>query len=75
MEKETPINAEKGSIMGYAQADFAALIGANKLYIDRTAYIRQIENESNTNLLFVRPRRFGKSLWMSILTYYYGLDF
>jgi hypothetical protein len=75
MEKETPINAEKGSIIGYAQADFATLIGGNKLYIDRTDYIRKIENESNTNLLFVRPRRFGKSLWISILTYYYGVQY
>jgi Predicted AAA-ATPase len=75
MEKETPVNAEKGSIIGYAQADFATLIAGNKLYIDRTDYIRKIENESNTNLLFVRPRRFGKSLWISILTYYYGVQY
>ncbi len=75
MEKKAPTNAEKGSIIGYAQADFATLIRENKLYIDRTAYIRQIENESNTNLLFVRPRRFGKSLWISILTYYYGVQY
>ena len=75
MEKKTPITADKGSIIGYAQADFATLIRDNKLYIDRTDYIRTIENESNTNLLFVRPRRFGKSLWLSILTYYYGVQY
>lgn len=63
------------SIIGYAQADFAALITSEKLYIDRTMYIQEIENHSNTNLIFVRPRRFGKSLWLSILHYYYGVEY
>ena len=62
------------SIIGYAQADFKTLITGKKLYIDRTAYIQTMENESNTNLIFVRPRRFGKSLWLSILHYYYGVE-
>ena len=62
------------SIIGYAQADFKTLITTSKLYIDRTAFIKTMENESNTNLIFVRPRRFGKSLWLSILHYYYGVE-
>lgn len=62
------------SIIGYAQADFATLVADKNLYIDRTAYIRSLENESNRNLIFVRPRRFGKSLWLSILHYYYGVE-
>jgi hypothetical protein len=62
------------SIIGYAQADFATLITENRLYIDRTAYIRTMENESNSNLIFVRPRRFGKSLWLSVLHYYYAIE-
>ena len=62
------------SIIGYAQADFKTLITENRLYIDRTAYIRTMENESNSYLIFVRPRRFGKSLWLSILQYYYGVE-
>jgi hypothetical protein len=62
------------SIIGYAQADFATLRAENNLYIDRTAYIRSIEDESNRNLIFVRPRRFGKSLWLSILHYYYAIE-
>jgi Predicted AAA-ATPase/PD-(D/E)XK nuclease superfamily len=63
------------SIIGYAQADFATLVADKNLYIDRTAYIRSIENESNRNLIFVRPRRFGKSLWLSILHYYYAIEY
>ncbi len=62
------------SIIGYAQADFKTLITDKKLYIDRTSYIQTLENQSNTNLIFVRPRRFGKSLWLSILHYYYGVE-
>jgi Predicted AAA-ATPase/PD-(D/E)XK nuclease superfamily len=62
------------SIIGYAQADFETLITAGKLYIDRTSFIQTMENESNTNLIFVRPRRFGKSLWLSVLHYYYGVE-
>jgi hypothetical protein len=62
------------SIIGYSEADFETLITDKKLYIDRTAFIETIENESNKNLIFVRPRRFGKSLWISILQHYYGVE-
>ncbi len=62
------------SIIGYAQADFKTLIADENLYIDRTAFIRTMEDQSNRNLIFVRPRRFGKSLWLSILQYYYGVE-
>ena len=74
METYNTFEDEKMSIIGYAQADFETLITDQKLYIDRTAYIRRFENQSNTNLMLVRPRRFGKSLWISILHHYYGLE-
>lgn len=64
----------KKSIIGYAQADFKTMITDNRLYIDRTAFLETMENHSNTNLVLVRPRRFGKSLWLSVLHYYYGLE-
>jgi hypothetical protein len=67
-------NWKMASKIGYAQADFETLITSNKLYIDRTAFIQTMENESNTNVFFVRPRRFGKSLWLSILHYYYAME-
>ncbi len=75
MEKETYFDDEKMSIIGYSEADFATLISEKKLYIDRTVYIRAMERESNKNILFVRPRRFGKSLWVSTLNYYYGVQY
>ena len=74
MATSTYVNPGKKSIIGYAQADFETLVADKNLYIDRTDFIHTIENHSNRNLLFVRPRRFGKSLWISILHYYYGLE-
>ena len=62
------------SIIGYAQANFATLRADKNLYIDRTAYLHALENQSNRNLIFVRPRRFGKSLWLSMMYYYYGIE-
>jgi len=48
------------SVIGYSEADFKTLISEKRLYVDRTAFIRTMESQSNKNLIFVRPRRFGK---------------
>ena len=37
--------------------------------MDKTGFIRQLENEHY--VLFVRPRRFGKTLWLAMLECYY----
>jgi hypothetical protein len=62
------------SVIGYAQSNFETLRLDKNVYIDRTGYIRTLENQSNKNVIFVRPRRFGKSLWLSMLHYYYGVE-
>ena len=56
----------------YGIADFHSLITDGYTYVDRTAYIRTME-ELGRSLLFVRPRRFGKSLWLHTLSTYYDL--
>ncbi|MDG4549429.1 MAG: AAA family ATPase [Candidatus Contendobacter sp.] len=56
----------------YGIADFAALIHEGYFYVDRTDRIPLIE-EAGSQLLFLRPRRFGKSLWLSTLENYYDL--
>jgi len=56
----------------YGLADFYALITENYLYIDRTDHIPLIE-KAGRQLIFLRPRRFGKSLWLSVLKNYYDL--
>ncbi|MGH9838278.1 MAG: AAA family ATPase [Blastocatellia bacterium] len=56
----------------YGIADFHKLITEDYFYVDRTGYIPLVE-EAGAQLLFLRPRRFGKSLWLSTLENYYDL--
>lgn len=58
----------------YGIADFRTLIQSDCYYVDRTQFIKKLEECSNY-LFFLRPRRFGKSLTISMLEYYYGLQF
>ena len=56
----------------YGICDFYQIITENYFYIDRTDRIRLIEN-TGKQLLFLRPRRFGKSLLLSMLENYYDV--
>jgi len=56
----------------YGVRDFDKLISEKYLYWDRTDRIPLIEN-AGPELLFMRPRRFGKSLLLSMLTDYYDV--
>ncbi|MFN8489236.1 MAG: AAA family ATPase [Caldilineaceae bacterium] len=56
----------------YGLADFAALRREGYVYLDRTHYLRVVE-ERGKQLVFLRPRRFGKSLWLSTLANYYDV--
>ncbi|MEM7132257.1 MAG: AAA family ATPase [Chloroflexota bacterium] len=56
----------------YAIRDFFALITENYLYFDRTDRIPLLE-DAGKELLFLRPRRYGKSLWLSTLMNYYDV--
>ena len=57
----------------YGVRDFEKLIEENFWYLDRTDRIRVFE-EFGYELLFLRPRRFGKSLWLSTLMNYYDIN-
>ncbi len=56
----------------YGISDFHKISGERRFYIDRTAHIRTVEAKGD-QLLLLRPRRFGKSLWLSTLENYYDL--
>jgi hypothetical protein len=56
----------------YGISDFAKLITGGYFYVDRTGAIPLIE-ELGDQLLFLRPRRFGKSLLLSMLENYYDV--
>ncbi|MEZ4884575.1 MAG: AAA family ATPase [Chitinophagales bacterium] len=53
---------------------FDDLVSQGYFYIDRTNYLEKLEGMSEKHLFFLRPRRFGKSLFVSILQHYYGLE-
>ncbi|GAB4257873.1 MAG: ATP-binding protein [Methylomicrobium sp.] len=57
----------------YGIADFQALVEEGYFYQDRTDRIPLIET-AGKQLLFLRPRRFGKSLLLSMLENYYDLN-
>ena len=44
-------------------------------YVDKTDYLEQMEALPQKYIFFLRPRRFGKSLFTSLLRYYYGLEY
>ena len=56
----------------YGIADFNKLISQGYFYADRSRYITLLENEAD-HLLFLRPRRFGKSLLLGMLANYYDI--
>ncbi len=56
----------------YGESDFYTLRTEGQLYVDRTDRIAVFE-DLGKRLLFLRPRRFGKSLWLSTLAAYYDL--
>ncbi len=55
----------------YGMSDFKKMITQNFYYCDRTDWIPLLEN--GAYLLFLRPRRFGKSLLLSMLANYYDV--
>lgn len=57
----------------YGNADFYDIISNNYFFIDRTNKIPLLEDISKTPL-FLRPRRFGKSLLLSMLENYYDVN-
>lgn len=57
----------------YGISDFKSLREQGYLYVDKTAYIEQLEALNSKYLFFIRPRRFGKSLFLSTLAHYYDL--
>jgi hypothetical protein len=59
----------------YGKSDYRTLVEKNYFYQDRTSYIKTLEDWDSTYLMYLRPRRFGKSLLLSTLQYYYGLQF
>ncbi|MDR0700316.1 MAG: ATP-binding protein [Tannerella sp.] len=58
----------------YGNSNFKDIILNNYVYVDKTRYIEMLENEANRNQLFIRPRKFGKSLFLTTLMSYYDIN-
>ncbi len=56
----------------YSLANYAEIVRKNGYFVDKTKYLEKLECVENP--VFLRPRRFGKSLLCSILRYYYDLN-
>ena len=59
----------------YGISDFKTVIDKGYHYVDKTSYIAMLETENAPYQFLLRPRRFGKSLWISMLFYYYDKRF
>ncbi len=57
----------------YSVANYAEIVRDNGYFVDKTNYIEKLETIKNP--VFLRPRRFGKSLLCSIQRYYYDLNY
>lgn len=57
----------------YGVSDFVDIIKRNQYYVDKTMYIPKLEEEADS-LFFIRPRRFGKSLLLSMMCAYYDIN-
>jgi Predicted AAA-ATPase/PD-(D/E)XK nuclease superfamily len=54
----------------YGVSDYGEIRKGNDYYVDKTRYLLEIE-KNGRYLFFIRPRRFGKSLFLSMMHYYY----
>ena len=58
----------------YGISNYEELITQNYYYVDKTPYIEKLENLAEKRLMFLRPRKFGKTLFTSTLEYYYDIN-
>lgn len=61
MKKPLPIGVD----------DFKKLITSGYYYVDKTLFIKELLDKKGDVNLFTRPRRFGKTLNMSMLRYFF----
>ena len=59
--------------IAYGESSFRKVIEGGFFYQDRTQYIQKLENADTQYIFYLRPRRFGKSLFVSMLRHYYDI--
>lgn len=58
----------------YGISDYERLLEDNYYYVDKTMYIEKIENLAEPYIMFLRPRKFGKTLFTSTIENYYDVN-
>lgn len=61
--------------VGIGIQDFGKIIENNYFYIDKTAFIKEWWESGDDVTLITRPRRFGKTLTMSMLEHFFSVDY
>lgn len=59
----------------YGVSNFAKIAEEGLYFVDKTHFIEELEDFGGFYLSFLRPRRMGKSLFVSILEHYYGIEY
>ena len=57
--------------MPYGISKYEKIVNDGYYYVDKTKYIEKLENLPETSIMFLRPRKFGKTLFTSVLENYY----
>ena len=65
------MSSKKQKRIPYGVSNYAEMVRKNCYFIDKTEYIEKLELVQNP--IFLRPKRFGKSLFCSMLGHYYDL--
>ncbi|MBP5369635.1 MAG: AAA family ATPase [Bacteroidales bacterium] len=67
-----PTQKNKIRLLPYGMSDFATIRRENRYYVDKTMFIPKLEEFKYQ--MFLRPRRFGKSLMLNMLAAYYDVN-
>lgn len=60
--------------VGVGKSDFEALRKSNNYYVDKTDIMYELAEETDNQVtLFTRPRRFGKTLMLSMLSNFFSI--
>ena len=57
----------------YGISNYESIVEDGYLYVDKTRYIEKLEELSDKSIMYLRPRKFGKTLFTSVIEHYYDI--
>ena len=64
---------ETYKLLPYGISDYTQIVQESKYIVDKTNYLEHMERAGNF-LFLIRPRRFGKSVFLSMMEAYYDIE-